>query len=95
MTCSRCNGTMYLEENRNRYRLICPFCGNSDKLLLDNDEVRIADLWANVARAQLEYKHCERNEYIQMEKKRQTAQIVVICALAVLILSLVLIWVLK
>jgi len=95
MTCSRCNGTMCLEERRNHYRLICPFCGNSDKLLFESDEVRIADLWANVARTQLEYGHCERSEYIQMEKKRQIAQIIVICALAVLILSLVLIWVLN
>ena len=92
MTCSKCNGTMYLDESRNITRLVCPFCGNIRILRIESDEVRITGMTADVARTHLEYRHNEHCDYIQMEKKRQAAQIVVICSLVVLLISLVLIW---
>ena len=92
MTCSKCNGTMYLDESRNITRLVCPFCGNKRILRIESDEVRITGMMADVARTHLEYRHNEHCDYIQMEKKRQAAQIVVICSLVGLLISLVLIW---
>lgn len=92
MTCARCNGKMHLDESRNYTILVCPFCGNQKILRIESDEAKIIGMMADVARTHLEYRHNEHCDYIQMEKKRQAAQIVVICSLVVLLISLVLIW---
>lgn len=64
LTCEDCGGTMDINSSQNV--IMCPFCG-SKRIVLDNDEVKIAQIKAN---AEVEKQRIMKD----VEMKKQEAE---------------------
>ena len=89
LTCSKCNGTMTVEDHGAYSRVSCPYCGSSAGMLVESDRVKVARLMAETEQLNRAFSYLEHRDYLSADWFRQKAQIVIICVFVVIILVLI------
>lgn len=71
MVCSKCNGTMTVDEKNNS--MVCPYCG-SKELILESDQVKVEKIRTE-ARKEVEFKKLEQaDKALEMQAQESRAQ---------------------
>ena len=87
MTCQKCNGTMVLDKNDSS-SIFCPYCGNSEKIMIESDKVKIAKLRAETERLDISLSYRERQDYRDENRSKRRIQLWIIVFIALVVLGL-------
>ena len=88
MNCSRCNASLTFRQYGELTTVVCPYCGNDVRLLVESDRVRIARLQADTARAELALEYSKHRDEVAAQRSLLRIRTVIICVVALVVLIL-------